>query len=392
MSNIVVLGMGLMGPTIAKGLTEEHDVNYIRGCDTNNARLKAATDFVANRKFEAVELDISRHDTLVDALKDCDVVVNAVAEECSIPILKAAMQAKVSVVDLTDGAYPLEGDLYGEVKKADITAIPGCGVDPGLIDILSGHGMDLMHKVEEVHLASGGLPKVLTPPLNFKIVMGGTKIRMQPGKVSIVSDGKQAMADRYGDMELFSVKGYPDMEAFCDGYPYPSSLLRLCLEKGVKTFQQKTIRYKGFVEKLKFLLDLGIFSSNPINHHGKEIVPLDFFNELVRPLVRFDEEAGDRDAMFISIKVVGRSDDADVEVNYNMADAYDEKKKITSMAKTTGYTAAIVARMLARGDIPQKGIQWPVHVIKEKLFEELFNTLRRKGVEITETATRTREL
>jgi saccharopine dehydrogenase-like NADP-dependent oxidoreductase len=61
------------------------------------------------------------------------------------------------------------------------------------------------------------------------------------------------------------------------------------------------------------------------------------------------------------------------------------------MAKTTGYSAAIMARMLGRGAISKKGIQWPVRVILGDLFEELLSKLRERGVEITETVTTSRE-
>jgi lysine 6-dehydrogenase len=72
-----------------------------------------------------------------------------------------------------------------------------------------------------------------------------------------------------------------------------------------------------------------------------------------------------------------------------MVDYYDEEKGITSMAKTTGYTAAIIARMLARGAFPQKGIQWPVRIVKGELFRELMASLREKGVEVTENILKT---
>ena len=60
------------------------------------------------------------------------------------------------------------------------------------------------------------------------------------------------------------------------------------------------------------------------------------------------------------------------------------------MAKTTGFTAAIIARILASGAVKKKGIQWPVRVIRGELFEELLSSLRERGVEITETITKTR--
>ena len=70
-------------------------------------------------------------------------------------------------------------------------------------------------------------------------------------------------------------------------------------------------------------------------------------------------------------------------ISYEMVDYYDEKG-VTSMAKTTGYTAALIARMLARGDIKEKGIHWPVRLIRGELFDEIVRGLRERGVEVTE--------
>jgi len=196
--------------------------------------------------------------------------------------------------------------------------------------------------------------------------------------------------DRYDDVEPIYIEDLDDMEAFYDGYP--SSLLKLCAEKGVRTFKGKTIRYAGFVDKLMFLLDLGVIRNESVTYQGREVVPLDFFHELIYPLVRFDESEGDRDITVLLARVVGTKGDSEVCAEYEMVDYYDEEKGITSMAKTTGYTAAIVARMLARGDIEAKGIQWPVHVIKGSLFQELMSSLRERGVEVTESILRTTEL
>jgi lysine 6-dehydrogenase len=300
------------------------------------------------------------------------------------------MEARIGLVDLTSGQYPLEGELYDRVEKAGITVIPGCGVDPGLIDILSGHGMGLMDKVVEVYFACGGLPMNPQPPLDYKIVFGGKRMPIRPGKVPMILDGKQVEVDRYNDLEPIYIEGLTEMEAFYDGYP--SSLLKLCEEKGVRTFKGKTIRYSGFVDNLLFLLDLGVISTEPVFYQGHEIVPLDFFQELIYPLVRFDEAKGDRDLTALFVRVEGLKDDSEVCVEYEMVDYYDEEKGITSMAKTTGYTAAIVSRMLARGDIKEKGIHWPVRIIKGKLFEELMSSLKERGVIVTENIIRMKEL
>ncbi len=379
-----------MGPTVAKDCAESPEVSQVVACDIDRDKLDEAEKFVDSPKFRADKLDISDHAALVERMEGFDVAVNATAARFSMPVLEAAMEAGVDVVDLAGGGLPLEGGLYDRVEEAGITAIPGCGVDPGLIDILSGHGMDMMDEVEEVQFACGGLPKDPEPPLDYKIVFGGRRMPIRPGKVPMILEGEQVEVDRYDDLEPIYVEGLEEMEAFYDGYP--SSLLRYCSERGVRTFKGKTIRYAGFVDKLMFLLDLGVTRTEPLSYRGVEIEPLEFFNELVYPIVRFDEEAGDRDVTVLLVRVEGRKGEDDVWVGYDMVDFYDEERGITSMAKTTGYTAAIVARMLARGAIERKGIRWPVRIIKGELFTELLRGLGERGVEVTETITKSRSL
>jgi len=387
---ILVLGMGLMGPAVAKDCAEDPKAVKVTGCDIDDAKLAAAKKYVGNKKFDTKKVDITSHESLVSAMKGYDVVVNSTAAKFSQNVLKAAMAAKVNVVDLAGGGYPQDGDIYKEVEKAGITAIPGCGVDPGLIDLLCGQAMEYMDEVDEVNFACGGLPKEPKPPLEYKIVFGGTRMPIRPGKVPMIVDGKIQEVDRYSEVEGIFVNDYPEMEAFLDGFP--SSLLKVCQEKKVKNFRGKTIRYAGFVDKLMFLLDLGVIGSKPITYQGKEIVPVDLFHELIYPIIKFDEEAGDRDITVLLVKAKGKKDGLDIEVTYDMVDEYDEEHHVTSMAKTTGFTAAIIARILAGGAVKKKGIQWPVRVIKGQLFEELLSSLRARGVEVTETITKTRSV
>lgn len=387
---IIVLGMGLMGPAVAKDCAEDLNIKKVTGCDIDDTKLKVAIKYVNNRKFDTKKVDITSHDQLVTAMKDYDVVINSTAAKFSMNVLKAAMEAKSNLVDLAGGGYPQEGDIYKEVEKAGIIAIPGCGVDPGLIDLLCGQAIEYLDEVDEVNFACGGLPKDPKPPLDYKIVFGGTRMPIRPGKVLMIVDGNLQEMDRYSEIEGIFVDDHPEMEAFIDGFP--SSLLKLCQEKKVKNFRGKTIRYSGFVDKLMFLLDLGVIGSKPITYQGREIVPVDLFHELIYPIIKFDEVAGDRDITVLLVKAKGKKDGIDIEVTYDMMDEYDEEHHVTSMAKTTGFTAAIIARILARGAVKKKGIQWPVRVIKGDLFEELLSSLRARGVEVTETITKTRNV
>jgi lysine 6-dehydrogenase len=387
---ILILGMGLMGPTIAKDCSEDKKAERVTGCDVDEIKLKAAERYVDNKNFLTKKVDITNQEQLVAAMKGYDVVVNSTAAKFSMDVLKAAIKARVNVVDLAGGGYPQVGEVYEEVEKVGITAMPGCGVDPGLIDILCGQAMTYMDEVDEVNFACGGLPKDPKPPLEYKIVFGGTRMPIRPGKVPMIVDGELKELDRYSEVEAIFVNDHQEMEAFIDGFP--SSLLKLCQEKKVKNFRGKTIRYSGYVDKLMFLLDLGVIGNKPVKYQGREIVPVDFFHELIYPIIKFDEKAGDKDITVLLVRVTGKSEGKDIDVTYDMVDEYDEEHKMTSMAKTTGLTAAIIARMLAQGTVKKKGIQWPVRVIRGELFEELLSSLRKRGVEITETITKTRSV
>jgi len=387
---ILVLGMGLMGPTIAKDCAEASEVTKVTGCDIDQKKLDEAKQYVNNKKYDTDILSVLDHDALVKKMKDYDLVINGTAAKFSVNVLKAAMAAKTNLVDLAGGGYPQEGPLYDEVKKAGITVIPGCGIDPGLIDILSGQAVMSMDHAESVMFACGGLPKDPEPPLDYKIVFGGTKMPVRPGLVSMIDEGKQIEMERYSEVEPIYVDGLEPMEAFVDGYP--SSLLKLCIEKGVKNFRGKTIRYGGFVDKIMLLNDMGLISEEPIDYEGTPVIPRELFHKVIYPLVKFDTEAGDRDLTVLLVRVEGVKGGDEKVVEYDMVDFYDEERGITSMAKTTGFTAAIIARMLGRGAIKAMGIQWPVRVVNGELFEELLGKLRDRGVEVTETVTTTREI
>jgi lysine 6-dehydrogenase len=380
---ILLLGMGLMGPIIAKDCAMAKDVIKVTGCDVDNEKLIEAEKFVDNEKFDTNLVNVTDHEKLVEKMIGYDLVINGTASRFSMDVLEAAIESRRDIVDLAGGGYPQEGEIYEKVKKAGITAIPGCGVDPGLIDILSGQAINFLNEVHTLKFACGGLPRDPEPPLYYKIVFGGTSMPIRPGKVPMIVDGKEVLLDRYTQLEPVNIKGLKPMEAFLDGYP--SSLLKLCIEKGVKNFRGKTIRYSGFVEKIMFLSDLGLISEKEVEFEGMNIVPRELFHKVIYPLVKFDPNEGDRDLTVLQVRVKGIKDKVDATIKYDMVDFYDEEKKLTSMAKTTGFTAAIIARILGRGKIKEKGIQWPVRVIHDDLFEELMQSLRGRGVEVNET-------
>lgn len=49
---ILILGMGLMGPAVAKDCAEAPEVTKVTGCDVDKDKLRAAQECVSNPKFD----------------------------------------------------------------------------------------------------------------------------------------------------------------------------------------------------------------------------------------------------------------------------------------------------------------------------------------------------
>ena len=64
-------------------------------------------------------------------------------------------------------------------------------------------------------------------------------------------------------------------------------------------------------------------------------------------------------------------------------DYYDDENEVTSMGRTTGYTAAIIARMVGRGEVKGKGVHGPESILDGPMVARLLRELAGKGVKIS---------
>jgi lysine 6-dehydrogenase len=322
---------------------------------------------------------------LADPQRGYDVAGVALLNPLNVHAIWGAIDAGVSVVELSEPDDEEIEEINREAIKARVAIIPGCGVEPGLTDVLAADGMDMLDRVEAVDIWCGGIPEEPKPPLDYKIVFGGPYLPLWPGKVKVIADGEVRYVDRYtlGDPVSFEGIDRP-LECFYDGFPETLHLV----EKfdGVKRCTEVTVRYEGYCEKVNFLDGCGLLSREPVEFKGGEIVPFEAFSRIIHPKVRL--EPGERDITVLRVRVQGEENGEETVYNYEMVDRYDDEKGITSMAKTTSYTAAIVARMLGRGEITEKGYVPPVKVLRGGKLAELLAQLEERGVTITKTVTR----
>ena len=373
---VLVLGSGMMGAAIAQDMVDSDEASEVVLADLDKKKVDHVVTRLKSDKVLGRRLNVKDVQATKKLMKGFDVAVCALPEGLNVYASKAAIGAKVHVVDLAYGHRQLEFD--GPAKKAGIAIVLDCGVAPGMTNILAAYGANLMDEVDDIRIVCGGLPQKPLLPLGYRITWSTWGlINMYCGKARIVRNGKIVEVDAMSDLERIEFPGMGELEAFTtDGL----STLLVTMKGRVRNMVEKTARYPGHAEKIMAMRDLGLFDTNPVEVGGAKVVPRNMaVSVLDKTLTRGDE----RDVTVLRVDVAGKKDGKDVGRSFVMVDRFDEERGVTSMARTTGYTAGIVARMVARGEIRERGVVPPETAVV-KMFKRFLSELERRGIRIQE--------
>jgi saccharopine dehydrogenase-like NADP-dependent oxidoreductase len=147
---------------------------------------------------------------------------------------------------------------------------------------------------------------------------------------------------------------------------------------------EKTLRYPGHADLMRVFRESGFFDDAPIDVHGQQIRPIDLTSRLLFEQWRM--EPGQHDLTVMQVVIEGSVGDAQTTYTYDLLDRYDPETQTSSMARTTGYTCAIVARQVARGLYTEKGVSPPEYLGRlPACFDDLLAEHARRGIHVTET-------
>ncbi len=390
---ILILGSGLMGPAAAYNAMIDPGVTQVTLCDVNLAQLEAASTKLASmeggQKLTTVALDLNDQATAAGLMAKHDAVVAALPWPV-IPLgIRAAVAAQTPLVDLAWPPFEQVDELKRQIEDEGGLVILGCGVEPGLTEIMARYLAEKLDRIEELHIKCGGIPEKPVPPLGYKIVFGGRELPMWVEDARICQDGELGPVPRYSGTDAVHFSGVGDCEAYHEGF-FPW-LLDLEALRGLKLGTQMTVRWPGYAEKASVLWELGLVSPEPIDVDGTQVAPKALLDALLYPHVKMEED--DRDITCFRVETLGVKNGRPRYYKIEMVDRYDEDLGFTSMARTTAMTGAIVARMIARGDIQARGFLTPEQVITGSLVGKLVDELAAINVrfEITTRKVKTLE-
>jgi lysine 6-dehydrogenase len=345
-----------------------------------NATVALLRDKPGFHKLAHTPLDLAQINAAVDLMADFDAAVAALPRPVNILAMKAALQAGLPLVDLAQ-TYP---ETQQKLEKAQGQSggfiILGCGVEPGLTEIVARHLAEKMDRVDELHIKCGGIPQNPAPPLNYKIVFGGKQMPLREADSEIVVNGQIQYVPRYSGVEILSFPTVGQCEAWHEGFkPW---ILDVPALKDIKAGTQKTIRWPGYAAKVSVLRELGLLSLEPVQVGDVSVKPKQLVDALLYPHVKL--EKGERDITCFRVELLGAKDGQSCHYKADMVDRYDVDTGFTSMARTTAFTGAIVARMIAAGKIepPGRRIVTPETVLVGPAFNHLMRELQKMNIRI----------
>ena len=367
-----VLGSGLMGSVIGWDLARSEGVDSVVVADIDPERLKRVKRRTPGRKLSTEVLDVRDRKKIVSFLKGFDVAASALPHGAVHLSDLAAVEAGAKMVNVA-----FEDDqmaLDGQARKTGTTLIPGCGVAPGLGGVLLARGLEQIGGGDEGHVLVGGLPQKPLPPFDYRLVFSIVGLlREYIDDARVFRNGKMLKVRPFSTVETYDFPApIGKLEGFCtDGL---ASLVYTM--KGMKTLDEITLRWPGHAEKMNLLMESGFFSREKVRAGEIDVAPLEVAWAVLEKKL---SEGDPRDITVMRVIAKGRKG----KVVYDMVDRYDEKNDVSSMGKTTAYTASIFTQMLGSGDIKGRGTVPPEVAVQGRQVETVVSELGRRGVKIS---------
>lgn len=343
--NVTVLGAGRVGQAMVKDLVRDADL-WITVADRSSQALAALGDIP---QVQGILADLRAPGKVAALVDHADLVICAVPGFLGFETLRKVIEAGKNVVDIS--FFEEDPFLLDDLARAQgVTAIVDCGVAPGLCNILAGHGESLFDRLERYVCYVGGLPKVRQWPYEYKAVFSPIDVLEEYTRPArFVEYGHQVIRPALSDVELLDLPGVGTLEAFnTDG------LRTLQQTLSAPFMKEKTLRYPGHAGLMRVFRETGLFEKTPVEVDGVPVIPLALTSRLL--FDRWQLLEGEQDFTVMQVILEGDLGGRRFRYVYDLLDHYDPVTQTTSMARTTGYTATIVARQVLRGKFTHKGI------------------------------------
>jgi lysine 6-dehydrogenase len=151
-TTVLLVGSGAVGRRAARQLAETDSVERILIADSDGGIAAEAAEAMGER---AEDVDWSPDRPLPAGV---DVVASAIGGPAERAVFERALEAGVPAAGCADDGDTVGSllDLDDAAREAGVALAAGCGLAPGLSDVLARHAADSVETVDEIHVARAG--------------------------------------------------------------------------------------------------------------------------------------------------------------------------------------------------------------------------------------------
>ena len=359
MGRVLIIGAGGVGTVVAKKVAQNSDVftDIMLASRTKSKCDKIASE-IKNVCIQTAAVDADNVPELVALMREFkpELVINVALPYQDLHIMDACLEAGVNYLD-TANYEPLDEAKFEyswqwayqeRFKAAGLTAILGCGFDPGVTGVFTAyaakHHFDEIHYLDIVDCNGGDHHKAFATNFNPEI-----NIREITQKGRYYEDGQWKETE---PQEIHKPLTYPNI-----GVRESYLLYHEELESLVKNYPTiKRARFwmtfgQEYLTHLRVMQNIGMTRIDPILYNnGVEIVPIQFLKAVLPNPGELGENYTGETSIGCRIRGLkdGKEQTYYVWNNCSHQAAYEETGA-QGVSYTTGVPAAIGALMFFRG-------------------------------------------
>ena len=365
MGKVLIIGAGGVGTVVAHKMAELPEIfTEILLASRTKSKCDKIASRIGSPNLKTAQVNADDVPQLVELIRafSPDLVVNVALPYQDLTIMDACLVTGVSYLD-TANYEPLDEAKFEykwqwayqeKFKKAGLTAILGCGFDPGVSGIYTAyaakHHFDEIQYLDIVDCNAGNHGKAFATNFNPEI-----NIREVTQKGKYWENGEWIITEPH---EIHMPLTYPrigEKESYLIYHEELESLVRnfptIKRARFWMTFGQE------YLTHLRVIQNIGMAGIQPINYEGKEIVPIQF----LKAVLPKPEELGENYTGETSIgcRIKGTKDGKEksyyVYNNCSHEAAYAETGT-QAISFTTGVPAMIGAMMFIEGKWKKPGV------------------------------------
>jgi len=365
---VVIIGAGGVGKVVAYKIAQQKSVfDEVLFASRTKEKCDAIVNEIGSsaNHFKTAEIDAENIPALTKLLTDfgAELVINVALPYQDLTIMEACLEAHCNYLDTANYEpkdvakfeYKWQWAYHDRFAEKGLTAILGCGFDPGVTSIFTAyadkHYFDEIHYLDIVDCNAGDHGKAFATNFNPEI-----NIREITQNGRYYKDGQWIETQ---PMEIHKTLNYPNIG------PRESYLLyHEELESLTKNFPTiKQARFwmtfgEEYLTHLRVIQNIGMAGIKPVQYNGCEIVPLQFLKAVLPDPGDLGKNYTGETSIGCRIRGVkdGKEQTYYVYNNCQHPKAYEETKS-QCVSYTTGVPASIGAVLFALGKWNKTGVR-----------------------------------